>query len=101
MTCSSASHCFHAYDEFLAFLVQTLSEESVLYHANITNDLYMCRREVGEAVSYLDDRIQRYEDEQMSQPSRRSSAMSVARVLNGPKLMLQGPNCSSWKRSLY
>ena len=33
----------------------------------------MCRREVGEAVSYLDDRIQRHEDEQMSQPSRRSS----------------------------
>ena len=67
---SSASHCFHAYDEFLAFLVQT---RSLLYHANIINDLCMCRREVGEAVSYLDDRIQRHEDEQMSQPSRRSS----------------------------
>ena len=33
----------------------------------------MCKREVGDAVSYLDDLIQRNEDEQMSQLSRRSS----------------------------
>ena len=70
---SSASHCFDAYAEFLAFLVQTRSEDSLLYHANITDDLCMCRREVGDSVSYLDDLIQRHEDEQMSQPSRRSS----------------------------
>ena len=69
----SASHCFDAYDELLAFLVQTRSEDSLLYHANITDDLCMCRRELGDAVSYLDDLIQRQEDEQMSQPSRRSS----------------------------
>ena len=53
--------------------MQTRSEDSLLYHANIINDMCMCRREVGEAVSYLEDRIQRHEDEQMSQPSRRSS----------------------------
>ena len=53
--------------------MQTRSEDSLLYHANITDDLCMCRREVGGAVSYLDDLIQRHEDEQMSQPSRRSS----------------------------
>ena len=70
---SSASHCFDAYDEFLTFLVQTRSEDSLLYHANVTDDLCMCKREVGDAVSYLDDLIQRNEDEQMSQLSRRSS----------------------------
>ena len=70
---SSASHCFDAYDEFLTFLVQTRSEDSLLYHANVNDDLCMCKREVGDAVSYLDDLIQRNEDEQMSQPSRRSS----------------------------
>ena len=53
--------------------MQTRSEDSLLYHANITDDLCMCRREVGDAVSYLDDLIQRHKDEQMSQPSRRSS----------------------------
>ena len=70
---SSASHCFDAYDEFLTFLVQTRSEDSLLYHANVTDDLCMCKREVGDAVSYLDDLIQRNEDEQMAQLSRRSS----------------------------
>ena len=44
-----------------------------MYHANITDDLCMCRHEVGDAVSYLDDLIQQHEDEQMSQPSRKSS----------------------------
>ena len=53
--------------------MQTRSEDSLLYHANGTDDLCMCKREVGDAVCYLDDLIQRNEDEQMSQLSRCSS----------------------------
>ena len=53
--------------------MQTRSEDSLLYHANITDDLCLCRCEVGDVVSYLDDLIQQHEDEQMYQPSRRSS----------------------------
>ena len=60
---SSASHCFDAYDEFLACLVQARGEDSLLHHANITDDLCLCRPEVGDAVSYLNDLIQRHEDE--------------------------------------
>ena len=52
--------------------MQTRSEDSLLYHANVTDDLCMCKREVGDAVSYLDDLIQRHGGEQMSQPNKRS-----------------------------
>ena len=69
--------------------MQTRSEDSLLYHANITDDLCMCRREVGDAVSYLDDLIQRHKDDQMSQPSRRSSRSVSSAQANAARAELQ------------